>query len=272
MQNVFNLTNKYIILATPLILYSLISSVYLIASASGGKILNLIFSILLLILMTVAFIAGWFNMVKLAVINPQRDDVNSLIKEFPAGVGEYFLPVLGMFATMFTVASLLFITSYFIGANTIGDTGVSAEALANALKNTESLKAFVSGLSVEQLTKINLWNILILSTTTLVYYILFLNIPALFFKSKNPLTALLISLKDLFSKKIIKTTAIFLLIFVVNFILSIFSTIFGTNIFIHFVLTLVNFYFVTIVAVGVFYYYYHNFINQQIGNNVDIEI
>ena len=47
MQKVFNLTNKYIVLATPLILYSLFSTVYMAVSISGGKIINLIFAFIL---------------------------------------------------------------------------------------------------------------------------------------------------------------------------------------------------------------------------------
>ena len=77
----FNVTNKYIVLATPLILYSLFTSVYLAASATG-KLINLLIALVLFTLMTAAFIAGWFNMIKIAIVAPQRDDANSLIKEF----------------------------------------------------------------------------------------------------------------------------------------------------------------------------------------------
>lgn len=272
MQKIFNITNKYIVLATPLILYSLISTVYLAVSMGAGKIINLIFAIILFALMTGAFIAGWFNMIKNAIINPEKEDPNTLIQEFPSGVGEFFLSSLGAIFVIFIFSTLMLICSYFIGANTIGDPGVSADALASALKNTEALKTFVSSLSIEQLTKINLWNMLILGTLTLIYYSLFLYMPALFFKNKNPFIAFFISLKDLFSKKILKTTGIFLLIFVFNFFLSLFSTILGANVFIHFILTLLNFYFITLVGVGVFYYYYHNFIKPMIGQNVDVEI
>ena len=49
-KKIFNLTNKYIILATPLILFSLLSNLYALFSANG-RIINLIFALLLLILM-----------------------------------------------------------------------------------------------------------------------------------------------------------------------------------------------------------------------------
>lgn len=272
MQKVLNLTNKYIVLATPLILYSLISSVYMVASATGGKVINILFAIILFTLMTGAFIAGWFHMIKLAINNQDDDNPNALIKEFIGGVGEYFLPALGSFLVMFIIASIILTISYFIGINTIGDIGISSKEFSEAIKNTADLKAFLSSLSIEQLTKINLWNMLMLGTMTLVYFLFFLYMPALFFKNKNPFIAYFISLKDLFSKKILTNIGIFLLIFIINFLISLFSTILGGNIIAHFILTLLNFYFITAVGVGIFYYYNHNFVEPLIGQNIDTKI
>ena len=272
MQNVFKLTNKYIILATPLILYSLLSSVYLAISASNGKVINLIFALCLFVLMTGAFIAGWFSMIKTAIQNPDSEDTNSLIKEFPAGVGEYFLPSLGFLLVVLLLSILSIFISYHIGMHFIGDTGISAESLSKALENTNTFKTYLLGLTEDQLIKISSWNLLILCSISITYFLTFLYLPTLFFKNKNPFIAIFISLKDLFSKHFFKTAVIFLLIFVINFLLSIFSTIFGANTILHFVATLMNFYFITAVGVGVFYYYNETFIESQIGQNVDIQI
>lgn len=271
MLKTFNLTNKYIVLTTPLILYSLISSVYLVISMGNSNFINLLFAIILLILMTSAFIAGWFNMIKLAITD-YKDEPNSLIKEFVPGVGEYFLPSLGAFFIILTTIITALTISYFIGINNIGDPGISSEALTNALKDSVALKNFVANLNTEQLVKINLWNSLILTTTAVSYFLIFLYIPALFLKNKNPFVAYLISLKDLFSKKIFKTLAIFLLILMLSFFLSLLSTIFGNFLIIHFLITLLNYYFFTVISVGVFYYYFVNFIKPTTGQNVDIEV
>ena len=272
MQKVFNLTNKYIVLATPLILYSLISSIYLAISLAGGKVINLILAIVLFTLMTAAFIAGWFNMVKIAILEPDREDPNSLIKEFVGGVGEYFVSSLGMIFVMFIVSTLALVGSYFIGMNTIGDVGISADALSGAMAGSGALKAFLMSLSFEQLKKLNCWNMLILGTITLTYFIFILYLPAMFFKNKNPFMAFFISLKDLFSKKLPQTIGIFLLIFVANFFISILATVLGGNVILHFIITLMNFYFVTLVGVGIFYYYHNSFVASKIGQNVDIEV
>lgn len=91
----FEKTNKYIVLATPLILFSLVSTVYLALSA-GGKYIGLIIALAAFFLMFCAFLAGWFYMISLCVKDSENDEPNALIKYFVSGVGEYFLPVTGM--------------------------------------------------------------------------------------------------------------------------------------------------------------------------------
>ena len=271
MQKVFNLVNKYIVLATPLILYSLVSSIYMLSTVNG-KFINLFFAVLLFTLMTAAFMAGWFKMIKIAISETEKNEPNSLIQEFVGGVGEYFLASLGAIFVILVVSTSILAISYFIGMNTIGDVGISAQTLSEVIKDQTALKGFVENLSKEQLIKLNLWNLLVLASMTISYLLHFLYLPALFFKNKNPLIAFGISLKNLFSKKIFHTIGIFLLIFIVNFVISILATIFGGNIIMHFIITLLNFYFITVVCVGIFYYYYNNFVVSLIGKNVDIEI
>jgi len=272
MQKVFELSNKYLILATPLILYTLFSSIYLVVSASGGKILNLIFAMLLFVLMTSAFFAGWLNMVKYAIADYYNENPNLLIKEFMSGVGEYFIPTLNAIIIMLIIFSLTFVFALFIGKNVIGNLGVPAGTISNAMQNTATMIEFLKTLNQEQLIKINLWQFLLMGVMLINYFIDLLYLPALFLKNKNPIKAFIYSLKDLFSKKIFYTTGIFLLILLINFIISFLSVLFGANSIMHFVITLFNFYFVIVAVIGVFYYYDLNFVKPQIGQNVDLKI
>ncbi len=272
MHKVLEITNKYISIATPLILYSLLSSVYLAISANGGKLIHLIFAIILFFLMTGAFIAGWFNMIKIAITIPDKENQLSIITDFVSGVGEYFLPSCGLLLISFIIMGLVSFGFYYLGLTTIGSPDITTDSLTKAMQSQEALKTFVASLSVEQLTKLSLWNILILISMIVGYFILFLYPPALFFENKNPIKALWISLKNLLSKQIFRTTFIYLTILILNFILSILSTVLGGNIIVHLILTLLNFYFITAVGIGIFYYYHNNFVNTQIGQNVDVEI
>ena len=263
----FKLTNKYIILATPLILFSLLSSLYILFSVNGNLV-SLVIAVVLFTLMLTAFLAGWFFMIKICVEKPDTDDdPNALIKEFPAGVGEYFLPALGLIFVMFVVSLIILAAAYFAGMKSIGQIGISAESFSKALESKEALKNFLGSLSEEQLFRLNAWNVLLFSSMSLTYFVIMLYSPVMFFKEKNPFKAYFISLKDLFSRKFFKTLGLYLILFISYFILSILTTVFGMNIIMHFIFTLINFYYLVFAGVLVFNYYYINFI--RIGGNLD---
>ena len=255
----FQLTNKYIILATPLILFSLLSSLYILFSV-GGNLLSLLIALVLFGLMVGAFLSGWFFMIKTCVTNPEQEDPNVLLKEFPAGVGEYFLPVLGLMINTMVISVLLILVSYFVGMKLIGDIGITPEALTKGMESFAAMKTFLGSLTQEQIFKLNAWNMLLFFTMSVTYFLIMFYSPALFFKEKNPFKAYFVSLKDLFSKKFFTNFGLFLILFVSYFILSILTTLFGANVVMHFIFTLINFYYLVFVAVMVYNYYYKNFV------------
>ena len=255
----FQLTNKYIILATPLILFSLLSSLYILFSV-GGNLLSLLIALVLFGLMVGAFLSGWFFMIKTCVTNPEQEDPNVLLKEFPAGVGEYFLPVLGLMINTMVISALLILVSYFVGMKLIGDIGITPEALTKGMESFTAMKAFLGSLTQEQMFKLNAWNMLLFFTMSVTYFLIMFYSPALFFKEKNPFKAYFVSLKDLFSKKFFTNFGLFLILFVSYFILSILTTLFGANVVMHFIFTLINFYYLVFLAIMVYNYYYKNFV------------
>ncbi len=275
MSNLFKITNKYLILLTPLLLYSLISSLYLISVSLSGKLVNIVFAFLLFLLMTAAFASGWFYMIKLIVSEAEEkysENANSIIKEFTTGVGIYFLPSLGATINLILFfITTLFIT-YLLGMHFIGDIGLNSTDIVKAFESTNSLKTFLASLSLEQIVKINQWNISILGSTALSYFLVILYLPTIFLTEKNPYKSIIISLRNLFSKKFFKTLGIYVMIFAANFIISVLSAIFGAHTFANFILTLLNFYFLTLVSVGVFKYYQDNFSTTKLGQNVDVKI
>ena len=273
MQKVFNLTNKYIVVATPLILFSILVNIYIFMSASAGnKVINLVCAPFIIFLMCSAFISGWFGMIKSAIINPDRNEPNSLISEFPQYVGEYFLSSLGLMFILFLINLLLVVLIYISGMHFIGNPGISSAAFAKAAADTETLKTFIYSLPTYQLTKLCFWNLLIISGITFGYFTVFLYIPTLFFKTKNPIKAYFISLKNLLGRKIILNALLYFLIFVLYLLISLISALTAGNMLLSFLMTLVSFYFMSAAAIGVFYYYHNNFVKPQIGENVNIRI
>ena len=272
MKKVFDLTNRYIIIATPLLIFLFLLSVYFLAVMQNVHLIKLIFSLLLTFFMFSAFVSGWGNMIKSAVLEKEYDEPYLIIKNFVPGVGEYFFSVAGILLIAFLFNITLLILTYYIGMNFIGDIGVSSSALSGALASNEALRSFLTSLSAEQLLKLNMWNMLILSVMSIFYFLTMFFMPALFFESKNPLKAIFYSIKHLLGRKILLNIGIYLLIFVVNFIISVFSAICSVNPILSFVMTLLNFYFICTVAVGVFYYYNKNFMSSHLGNSIDTYI
>lgn len=269
MQKVFDLTNKYIILIPILLLYSIFSGVFITVSVSG-KFLNLIFAILLFGLMTSAFTAGWLNIIKNIIL--EKCENTDFMGLFPEGVGEYFLPVLGALINIIFIFVLNLFFAGIIGINFIGNPEVSPEALSKAMVSTESLKQFVASLTPEQIIKINLWDFLILGFMGLSYLLTFLYIPALFFTTKNPYKAYIISIKNLFSKSFFKTLGLFLAIVLIHIVISISTAIMGGNSIFNFIITFINFYIVTVISIGIFYYYNVEFVKSKLGQNIDITL
>lgn len=268
LKKVINLTNKYIILATPLILFSLLSNLYAVFSASG-KIINLLFALILLTLMTGAFIAGWFVMIKKAVIDEYPDNPNLLMKDFIPGVGEYFLPATGGVICT-TLFSLLFLAlTLIIGNHLVGDIGITAEQLSKAMESSEALKAFIGALTVEQMVKISQWNTLILVSLFLIYFLLIFYFPAIFYKNKNPFIALFISLKDLFTKKVFVVFATIFAVSIGYLFLSAISALTAQNLIFHFIVTMLSFYLMIALAIGIFDFYNRNFVISHLGQNID---
>lgn len=264
----FKITNNCIIIATPLILFSLIASLYLIFS-TGGNSFGQIATMVLFFLMLGAFLSGWFSMISTVVKNPPEKPAKdySMLSEFPSGVGEYFLCTLGFIIFTFIVSSIILIISVLLGKHYIGSAGFTYAQMLSASANIESMRSFIDSLSQEQIIKINKWNILLLATMIFNYFVIMFYAPALYIKNKNPLFAFIISLRDLLSRKIITNIVLFILLFISYTILSILNVIFGNNIIMHFILTLVNFYYITYSIILVFNYYYTNF--AKIGSEID---
>ena len=267
-KNSFKLTNKYIILATPLILLSLISGLYIIFSSNGNTI-SLIFAFILFFLMLCAFLSGWLFMIKKCITDDEQEP-GAMISEFPAGVGEYFLPVCGMIVISLIIAFCTMAAAYYIGVKAIGDIKEVLQALSSASSSAEALKSYLSTLSVEELVKLNLWNVLLFCTAILTYFVLMFYSPALFYKTRNPFIALIKAFKDLFCRKFFKNLLAFMFVFVTYFVLSIFSAATPSNIFIHFIFTLINFYYMVFAVVFIYDYYYKNYV--QIGANIDTRV
>ena len=160
--------------------------------------------------------------------------------------------------------------TYIVGIKTIGNTGIGTDLIAKATSSADALKSFVDSLTLEQLQKLNMWNLLIICASALTSFLIIFYSPALFFKNKNPFVAFFVQLKDLFSLEFFKNVLLFIIISISYFLVSLLGAFASMNIIFHFIFTLINFYYLVFVAVFVYNYYYKNFV--EIGGNIDTRI
>lgn len=268
----FKITNENIILTTPIVTFFLVFLAYMGVSQNPPKTpVTAILFIFTTLFMLVAFFAGWFFMIKKAVDLDKKEFESEeekakasffLIKEFPTGVGKYFLSFLGAVILYVGLFLLLFFLVNKAGLHFIGKLNVGPVQLKLALTSYDGMKALLSSLAPEQLIRLNKWYFLILSTM-LFYSFLTLFWPAqIVSKTKNPLFALFKSIRFLFNN-FLTATILFVYINILNLVVSFLVNVMVLipsqaallSLALYLLAMLIHFYFVVYIVVLIFLYY-----------------
>lgn len=264
----FKITNENIILTTPLVLFLLLSSIYIeVAQNAPSNIFSAILLIVTILFMVSAFFAGWFFMVKRAIDLDKKEFIIDedkakasfdLIKEFPIGVGEFFLSSVGAFILYSLLFILFSIIAYFIGIHFVGKIDLSPAELKMILNSFES-KTLISSLSVDKLSKLQVWYTIFAITITIHHFMTMFWGAEVVSGTKNPFIAffkaLYFTLKNIFG--------VILLFIYTNIVGFVISLIINAIVMIHIIPTIISvlasmllyFYFIVYVIVLVFLYY-----------------
>ncbi len=272
LRETIKITNDNIILAIPLVIFMWIIGAYLsyskLSADSPGELLLAIVTILF---MLGAFLSGWFYLVKEAVrisseifvIEKDRTKAAlELYKEFPVGIGKYFLTFIGIAVILFLIFTLTGVVIFKAGLLTIGNIDLSPLQIKQILGTPEDMKLFVDSLTETQLIKLAKWNLLFMAGSAVISYLTILWVPEVVNGSKNPALALVNSVKKVF-KKPLKTLGVFLFIGVLNFLLSFLSTFAIYNPLAYLIMMVVYFYFLVFIVVLIFLYYESEFLNPS---------
>jgi hypothetical protein len=267
-KNAFKITNENIILTTPLILFLFLLSIYLeVARNAPANILSMVLLLVTTLFMLAAFSAGWFNMVKKAVALDKQEFLAdedrakasfNLIKELPAGVGEYFLSFIGGIILYFILFMVLSLISYKIGVHFLGQIDLSQNELL-AILNSADVKNAISVIPAQKLAKLEIWYMIFLTVMTIHYFITMFLVPEIVNRTKNPVIALGKSIAFVF-KNFLGAVVLFLYVNIVSFLASlaiqgIMYLHFIPNFITALVSMLIYFYFIVYVIVLVFLYY-----------------
>lgn len=277
-KNAFRLTNEGIILATPLILFIWLITIYLtFAKGVVDTLPEAVSAIITLLCMIGAFCAGWFYMVKKSIDLSQKEfilDVDrakellNLFKKIPAGIGKYFLSFIGMSLIMLVIFALFAIGIYKIGMSFIGSIDFTAEQIKSAMASPQDMKLFLDSLSLDQLYKLGTWNMLFLAASTLMSFLLMLWVPEIIYNTSNPLLALFKSIKKIFCR-FWKSIGLFIYLTILNFIISFANTFSLLHPIIYMLMMIAYFYFLVYVVVLIFSYYDKEFNKQEEESNSD---
>lgn len=266
-KNSFILLKDNIVILQPLVLYVLIIGI-LIKPAMSMHVFN-IYSILLLIsifLFTIAFIAGWFYMAKVAISNrnivyDSLEDKNiaslNLLKQFFTGVGEYFLPMaltIILYVVFFIAFSFI---AYKAGLHIIGKPQFDIETIKYfSGMNPEELQKYLAAASVSDKVIISFYNwSLYFSFVSLLFSIITVFwFPIIFYKTKNPFMAYFYNIKFTFYN-ILDVSIIVIFLTLINLLLSFINIFASLNIVLSVISLLLMFVYMNYYILLVFLYY-----------------
>lgn len=280
-KETFKTSNDSIILAIPLILFMWMMSIYLAFSSVTVDVLpEFILAVVTMLFMAGAFMAGWFYMVKKAinivkgvyVMDEDRAKATiNLFKVIPSGIGKYFLSFIGMAIIFLLAVSVVGAGVYKIGMHFIGNIDFTAVQIKGALVSAQDMKAFLDTLTLEQLWKLNNWNMLFLGATSLMSFLFMLWVPEIIYSTPNPFLALFKSIKKLFIK-LGKSLGLFFYLTLLNFTISFVSTFAMINPFIYLFIMILYFYLITYMVVLIFSYYQGEFCEQPAVEGKDLSV
>ena len=274
-KEAFKTANDCIILAIPLVLFMWILSFYFgFSNTVVNSPAEFILAFITVLFMTGAFLSGWFYMVKNAigishkvfVMDADRAKATmNLFKDIPYGIGQYFLSFVLMSLTFLLIVVITAMLVYLIGDMYIGNV-FTPEQLSAALSSTQDMKIFLDSLDNDQLIKLNLWNLLIMGTTTILSFIFMLWIPEIIYKTVNPLLALFRAIKKVFVR--FKTSlVVFIYISVLNLIMSFIGTFTLVHPLLYILIMVLYFYFIIYVVILLFLYYESEFCGAEDGED-----
>lgn len=279
-KDTFKSTNEGIILATPLILFLWLITLYISYSKEVVDTLpEMILSGITMLFMFSAFCSGWFYMVKKCVEFSKKDFILDedkaheslkLIQALPIGIGKYFLKYVGVCVMFLGMAMILASITYSITIPFIQQMNFSIEQMSTAINSAQEAANFISTMPTDKMLILFKLNMILLGITSLFSFLLMLWMPEIIYTDRNPLIALFTSIKKLFIK-FWKSIGLFVYITMCQFVISYLSTFALLHPLAYMIMMIIYFYFIVYVVVLIFSYYDKEFNNndEQTENSGD---
>lgn len=259
----FPLANNFMLL-TLLLMSIFIITIYMIIAGQTG--INSVLSLLIVIMLSSAFGAGFFQSIKHNSDNPEEKiTVKSSIETFYSGIGEYYLSFFGMFILFFVLAALVIIGSFIFADKFIcgiDQLGISANDFFLILAAPNQMDIIMDNINIIQQGHLKAWCRFFLFTTQAFTFLMMLWIPEKIYTKKHFFISLFTSMKKIFSD-FPNALCVYLMIMLLNYILAIFIVLLSPFKFLAFILNICSLYLLILNFYAIFLYYKHKFIEPE---------
>ncbi len=258
-----------VIIIQPLIIFWLIAGLVMDPFVQGQQTLQTnkgLFTLLTVFLLSSAFLAGWYYIIKLAVVRknqayktPEEKALASisLLKEFFTGVGEFCIPMLLSIILYIVILFITVFVIYKIGVHYIGHLDLNdktLKALYSPISATD-IQTAKDGLIIPAQTVFYLKWLLLFSIGHYVFSFLSLFFGAVIVcDTKNPLKALYLNISFIV-KNFLGAMAVFLFLAFLNLVLFFINIIFAQNMLLSILSLALFLFYVSYYMVLVFLYY-----------------
>ena len=261
----FKITNNNIILATPLILFMLLTTIYnSILSSGSANFLVVLLGLFTSLFMWAAFLSGWFFIIRQAILyhfeNISREEKAKksfgLMSLMVKGIGKYFLPFIWFLLLEIIFFIIFVILVHYIGVSFIGKLNIPTnEFFASVNTNSpEVIEGFINSLPREEIVKLAKWIYLCMLTFPVFLFLQMFWASSIVKDTTNIFKALWRSLKFLFCN-FASTFIFFIMIGVLHFCIMLLCGILSVNSILSYFSLLIYFYFMVYIAVLVFLFY-----------------
>lgn len=225
-----------------------------------------------LFLFSAAFFAGWFEMVKQAILNNDKNFANeverikssiALRKDFFEGITKNILPLAGGIFLYYAVFLVIVYLDVIVAEKFFGKIDFLANDLKIITQSNEAMVAYFKALPNEKLLRLFSWEMLFLITSGIYSLLTLFWVSALYFnkkETKNPFMAYAYSFEALF-KKPFSVILFNILIALMLFVYTQLAPLTVLNPVLSFIYMVVGIYFFVFLTVLIFNYYARNFGN-----------
>lgn len=266
LKETFAILNKNLWLLFLFMTISYIGLVYFsVLRASAHNTTQITIGIVTLLFIVVAGVAGFFHTLRSTVDAEMTNDETprlELLKSFPKGVSEYFLPAFGIIVIYLIITTLVFSAAMLIGKNLIGTFSFTPEELGKAMGSVEALAEFQKNVSPEDLLKLSKWHLLYLTLSSILTYLLIYWLPETFYKTKNSVLSLWRAVKKVVLNPLI-TLQLLITLVLINILTSVIMALFMPIPILTFLVYFVYFYGLLYILILTFNFYRNKFVETE---------